>query len=102
MLLAPLNGKRVESKPTLKAKERSRYVFIDLVEWRTILFPDADPNTFLPQAAQAKGYAEGLADQVGGYKDSVVGAVTGDKTKQVAGNARNEAGSAKKEANAPA
>ena len=44
------------------------------------------------KAAQAKGYAEGLVDQVGGYKDSVLGALQGDKTQQLAGNARNEAG----------
>lgn len=31
------------------------------------------------KAAQGKAMAEGLADQVGGYKDSVLGAVTGDK-----------------------
>jgi uncharacterized protein YjbJ (UPF0337 family) len=36
-------------------------------------------------AAQAKGYAEGLTDRVGGYKDSVVGAVKGDEAQQVAG-----------------
>jgi hypothetical protein len=36
-------------------------------------------------AAQAKGYAEGVADRVGGYKDSVVGAVKGDEGQQVAG-----------------
>jgi len=36
-------------------------------------------------AAQAKGYVEGVGDQIIGYKDSVVGAVTGDKTKQTAG-----------------
>lgn len=54
------------------------------------------------KAAQAKGYAEGLADQVGGYKDSVVGALTGDKSTQIAGNARQEAGKAQKDANAPA
>jgi uncharacterized protein YjbJ (UPF0337 family) len=53
------------------------------------------------KAAQAKGYAEGLTDQVGGYKDSIVGAVTGDKAQQTAGNIRNEAGAAKKEANLP-
>lgn len=36
-------------------------------------------------AAQAKGYAEGLTDRVGGYKDSIVGAVKGDEAQQVAG-----------------
>jgi uncharacterized protein YjbJ (UPF0337 family) len=36
-------------------------------------------------AAQVKGHAEGLADRVGGYKDSVVGAVKGDEAQQVAG-----------------
>jgi len=37
------------------------------------------------KAAQAKGYAEGVTDRVGGYKDSVVGAVSGDKSQQAAG-----------------
>ncbi|PWN30336.1 hypothetical protein BDZ90DRAFT_229355 [Jaminaea rosea] len=53
------------------------------------------------KAAQGKAMAEGLVDQVGGYKDSVVGAVTGNKADQVAGNARQEAGSAKVDANKP-
>ena len=35
-------------------------------------------------AAQAKGYAEGLTDRVWGYKDSAVGAVIGNKAEQVA------------------
>jgi len=52
-------------------------------------------------AAQAKQYVDGVSDRVAGYKDSVVGAVTGDKSQQAAGNVRNEAGSAKQKVNEP-
>ena len=37
------------------------------------------------KAAQTKGFAEGVTDTVGGYKDSVVGAVSGDKPQQASG-----------------
>ncbi|KAL0563676.1 hypothetical protein V5O48_018390 [Marasmius crinis-equi] len=53
------------------------------------------------KAAQAKGYAEGVSDRVGGYKDSVVGAVTGDKSQQAQGNVQQEKGKAQTEANKP-
>ena len=36
-------------------------------------------------AAQATGYAEGATDRLGGYKDSVMGAIKGDKGQQVEG-----------------
>jgi uncharacterized protein YjbJ (UPF0337 family) len=36
-------------------------------------------------AAQAKAYAEGGLDRLGGKKDAVVGSVTGDRGQEVAG-----------------
>ena len=37
------------------------------------------------KAAQTKGYAEGTADRLGGKKDAIVGAVTGDRSQEAAG-----------------
>ncbi|KAF4580738.1 CsbD-like domain-containing protein [Pleurotus pulmonarius] len=51
------------------------------------------------KAAQAQGYVEGVTDRAGGYKDNVVGALTGDKTKQAAGEARREKGEMQQRAN---
>ncbi|PPQ71452.1 hypothetical protein CVT24_011964 [Panaeolus cyanescens] len=50
-------------------------------------------------AAQAKGYAEGTIDRIGGKKDAIVGAVTGDRQQETAGNIRHDKGEAQQELN---
>ncbi|EIW54717.1 uncharacterized protein TRAVEDRAFT_152995 [Trametes versicolor FP-101664 SS1] len=51
------------------------------------------------KAAQAQGYAEGTIDRVGGKKDAVVGALTGDRTQEASGNLRQDKGEAQQELN---
>jgi len=53
------------------------------------------------KAAQAKGYAEGLSDNVLGKKDTIVGAVTGDREQEASGNIREEKGRAQQDLNRP-
>ncbi|CAH7666632.1 hypothetical protein BY996DRAFT_4580088 [Phakopsora pachyrhizi] len=51
------------------------------------------------KAAQAQGYAEGTKDRVSGKVDNVIGAVTGDKSQQIEGQARAEKGRGQQEVN---
>jgi len=53
------------------------------------------------KAAQAQGYAEGTIDRVGGKKDAVLGAVTGDRSQEAAGNIRQDKGEAQQTLNNP-
>ncbi|RDB26952.1 hypothetical protein Hypma_004993 [Hypsizygus marmoreus] len=51
------------------------------------------------KAAQAQGYVQGTADRVGGKKDTIVGAVTGDKSQEAQGNVRRDKGETQQEIN---
>ncbi|KAM5537211.1 hypothetical protein V8D89_009144 [Ganoderma adspersum] len=51
------------------------------------------------KAAQAKGYAEGAMDRLGGKKDAVVGAVTGDREQEATGNVRHDKGEVQQDLN---
>ncbi|KAF5314509.1 hypothetical protein D9611_007119 [Ephemerocybe angulata] len=50
-------------------------------------------------AAQAKAWAEGAADRVEGKKDSIVGAITGDRSQETAGNIQHDKGEAQQNLN---
>ncbi|KAI0070436.1 hypothetical protein K474DRAFT_1713337 [Panus rudis PR-1116 ss-1] len=54
------------------------------------------------KAAQVQGYAEGTMDRISGKTDSVVGALTGDRTQEAAGNVRQDKGEVKQNVNNPA
>ncbi|KAG5350678.1 hypothetical protein E4T56_gene16577 [Termitomyces sp. T112] len=51
------------------------------------------------KSAQTKGYAEGTKDRIGGKKDAVVGAVSGDRSQQTQGNIRQEKGQTQQDNN---
>lgn len=51
------------------------------------------------KAAQAKGYAEGTTDRIGGKKDSVIGALTGDRSQEAQGNVIRDKGEAQQDLN---
>ncbi|KAI9455247.1 hypothetical protein BJY52DRAFT_1280860 [Lactarius psammicola] len=53
------------------------------------------------KAAQAKGYAEGTLDRMGGKKDTIVGAVTGDREQEASGNLQHEKGMTQQDLNRP-
>ncbi|CAA7264320.1 unnamed protein product [Cyclocybe aegerita] len=51
------------------------------------------------KAAQAKEYVEGAVDRVAGKTDAIVGAVTGDRQKEISGNIQHDKGQAQQEIN---
>ncbi|KAI0283223.1 hypothetical protein BC826DRAFT_1060707 [Russula brevipes] len=55
---------------------------------------EAELNT-----ARAKGYAEGTVDRLGGKKDAVVGAISGDRQQEAAGQVRRDKGEVQQDIN---
>ncbi|KAI0940809.1 hypothetical protein AcW1_006486 [Taiwanofungus camphoratus] len=53
-------------------------------------------------AAQAKQYAEGAVDRLAGKKDTIIGAITGDRQQEMSGNIQHDRGQAQQEINKPA
>jgi len=51
------------------------------------------------QAAEVQAYLEGTLDRAQGKVDAVVGALTGDRARQIDGNIRHDLGKASQEAN---
>ncbi|KAL9710104.1 hypothetical protein Ac2012v2_006400 [Leucoagaricus gongylophorus] len=49
--------------------------------------------------AKTQGYVEGLKDRVAGAKDSMLGSMTGDKSKQAQGNLRRDKGETQQDTN---
>ncbi|GLB42426.1 putative mismatched base pair and cruciform DNA recognition protein [Lyophyllum shimeji] len=53
------------------------------------------------KAAQAKEYIEGAMDRIGGKKESVLGALSGDRPLEARGNLRQSKGEMQQEVNKP-
>lgn len=59
-------------------------------QWIIISPTTAQAGEAEVKAGKARGYAEGTADRLSGKKDTVVGAVTGDRDQQASGYVHTE------------